>query len=109
MRRHRRDTPGLRGEAIFVNDECFVARRDMRDRLAGAGYIEEVVDTLRSINAGNTEDVLKNDRTFSSGCRTLALLAKDSEERRLAVEKAGAAEVVKEGLAKKGVRAGEAC
>jgi len=109
MQLHRHDTPGVRGEVIWVNDECFAADAGHRARLARAGFLPEVVDTLRSINGGGREDVMTNERTFNNACHLLVLFAGGSAEHRAALQEAGCAEVVRQGLALRRVGAASAC
>lgn len=97
MQKHKRDRPGVRGEVIWVNDECFVPKVEYRNRLAKAGYLQEVIDTMQSINNGTKEDVLLNSRTFANACNTLVLYAEDDAAHKAAIKEAGGVDTIKQG------------
>mmetsp|Transcript_131745 Transcript_131745/g.367256 ORF Transcript_131745/g.367256 Transcript_131745/m.367256 type:complete len:228 (+) Transcript_131745:1-684(+) len=89
MRQHRY-TPGVTGEVIWVNLECFSDSAELRNRQADAGFLGEVVATLQDANRGFRTDVLYNGRMFANAMALLTTYAQSNETHRALIAQAGA-------------------
>eukprot|EP00418_Pyrodinium_bahamense_P014862 CAMPEP_0179127266 /NCGR_PEP_ID=MMETSP0796-20121207/60282_1 /TAXON_ID=73915 /ORGANISM="Pyrodinium bahamense, Strain pbaha01" /LENGTH=222 /DNA_ID=CAMNT_0020826053 /DNA_START=9 /DNA_END=677 /DNA_ORIENTATION=- len=89
MRQHRY-LPGVTGEVIWVNLECFAGSAGLRNRQADAGLLGEVVATLGDANRGFRTDVLVNGRMFANAMALLTTYAQSNETHRALIAQAGA-------------------
>jgi len=89
MRQHRY-LPGVTGEVIWVNLECFSDSAELRNRQADAGFLGEVVATLRDANRGFRTDVLYNGRMFANAMALLGTYALFNQTHRALITQAGA-------------------